>query len=236
MSVSFSFCTFTKNKAFLGGGLSIKIGRGGVQLTIPKTIITIKNSWFELNGCSNEEEEVKTRIGGGAHLSYNLIKSLNSTGNEYNLWNVSFIENCAEHGGGVYFFSHRHDSSNNSLLFDNCMFERNRAHTGSAIDVTPSSFVKLSTGHTTVPLFRNCSFLENAVFPNSCNTQRTAGIGTLYASLYDIKFEGENCFEYNMGTAVYMVNGVADLSDSTCLLYTSPSPRDATLSRMPSSA
>ena len=25
-------------------------------------------------------------------------------------------------------------------------------------------------------------------------------------------------------------------SDSTCLLYTSPSPRDATLSRMPSSA
>ena len=33
-------------------------------------------------------------------------------------------------------------------------------------------------------------------------------------------------------------NGVrlADGSDYTCLLYTSPSPRDATLSRMPSSA
>ena len=29
---------------------------------------------------------------------------------------------------------------------------------------------------------------------------------------------------------------IADLSDTLCLLYTSPSPRDATLSRMPSSA
>ena len=30
--------------------------------------------------------------------------------------------------------------------------------------------------------------------------------------------------------------GIADLQAGTCLLYTSPSPRDATLSRMPSSA
>ena len=33
-----------------------------------------------------------------------------------------------------------------------------------------------------------------------------------------------------------MVNGIKDALESTCLLYTSPSPRDATLSRMPSSA
>ena len=32
------------------------------------------------------------------------------------------------------------------------------------------------------------------------------------------------------------VQGVAAMSASGCLLYTSPSPRDATLSRMPSSA
>ena len=33
-----------------------------------------------------------------------------------------------------------------------------------------------------------------------------------------------------------MVRGVVSLPHGTCLLYTSPSPRDATLSRMPSSA
>ena len=34
----------------------------------------------------------------------------------------------------------------------------------------------------------------------------------------------------------YVATLDADLQDSPCLLYTSPSPRDATLSRMPSSA
>ena len=35
---------------------------------------------------------------------------------------------------------------------------------------------------------------------------------------------------------MYVANGATCLSVLTCLLYTSPSPRDATLSRMPSSA
>ena len=41
------------------------------------------------------------------------------------------------------------------------------------------------------------------------------------------------------GTAVRKKSSVAEVYltfDNTCLLYTSPSPRDATLSRMPSSA
>ena len=36
--------------------------------------------------------------------------------------------------------------------------------------------------------------------------------------------------------SVYLALRLAQVLDTTCLLYTSPSPRDATLSRMPSSA
>ena len=36
--------------------------------------------------------------------------------------------------------------------------------------------------------------------------------------------------------ALYRIIAVAGVADGICLLYTSPSPRDATLSRMPSSA
>ena len=36
--------------------------------------------------------------------------------------------------------------------------------------------------------------------------------------------------------AIDMYRTVFGVTDITCLLYTSPSPRDATLSRMPSSA
>ena len=35
---------------------------------------------------------------------------------------------------------------------------------------------------------------------------------------------------------VSIETGVIPVADGSCLLYTSPSPRDATLSRMPSSA
>ena len=37
-------------------------------------------------------------------------------------------------------------------------------------------------------------------------------------------------------TLLRMIAGLEDISSGTCLLYTSPSPRDRTRSRMPSSA
>ena len=49
----------------------------------------------------------------------------------------------------------------------------------------------------------------------------------------DIDIELEEEFDYSEGEV--KVNLSITLQD-TCLLYTSPSPRDATLSRMPSSA
>ena len=41
-------------------------------------------------------------------------------------------------------------------------------------------------------------------------------------------------YQYYMAPAVYLIDAAGDLS--CCLLYTSPSPRDGLLSRMPSSA
>ena len=47
-----------------------------------------------------------------------------------------------------------------------------------------------------------------------------------------VVFEGLKLLEYRG----YDSAGVALLSENNCLLYTSPSPRDKTVSRMPSSA
>ena len=221
VKVLFSYCTFTENQAFFGGGLSVKIGVGMTQIVITKIIVTVENSEFKFNGCNRTmNNQWHSRIGGGAYLSYYSIKAPNNyTGSEYHFRNVKLINNCAELGGGVYFFSFRQASSNNKLQFESCKFEKNRAHIGSAIDLTPSNFVQLSAGEIPVPVLRNCIFLENAVSYNndSHNTQRATGIGTLYASLYDVKFEQVNCFENNNGTGIYMVNGVADFSNSSAV-------------------
>ena len=65
-------------------------------------------------------------------------------------------------------------------------------------------------------MFKDCSFVNNKVFINSGtnNTQRIAGVGTIYSSLYSIRFEGRNIFERNIGTAIYVVNGNIDLINS----------------------
>ena len=42
--------------------------------------------------------------------------------------------------------------------------------------------------------------------------------------------------DYAMPVSAHALRSITGLTNMTCLLYTSPSPRDATLSRMPSSA
>ena len=216
VQVSFLNCTFNRNQAFLGGGLSVSIG-GGRNHRINANITTIvKDSEFVSNGCINKY----TRIGGGIHLSFNL--HFKSASMVYKLQNVKFVQNCADLGGGVFFFSDIWKSSTNKHLlhFESCKFEGNRAHTGSAIDMNPNSFTRYAAGHTLiVPVFKDCSFVKNKVFVKSgpTNTQTIAGVGTIYSSLYNIKFEGRNKFYHNTGTAIYVVNGNIDLkySDAT---------------------
>lgn len=208
VTVSFTRCRFIQNSAFLGGGLSISIRK----VVKPQIKVTMKDSLFESNGCDNV---TNTSMGGGAHLSYETEECHDS---EYNFQNVTFANNCAELGGGIFFFSSKQKSSGCSLVFDNCAFDRNEAHTGSAIDMTPNINSRLTTGHTNiVPAFKNCTFTNNKVNvnSNSDNTQMIEGIGTLYSSLYDIRFEGYNHFENNAGTPVYMVNGNANFARSS---------------------
>ena len=216
-------CIFTENEAFFGGGLSIKIGRENIPSAITKVEILIENSKFEFNGCTNSNN---TRIGGGAHLSYISLKITTSDGIKYTFYNVEFTKNCAELGGGMFILSTRYNSTDNLIMFDNCKFEKNEAHTGSAIDLIPSSFVT-TTGYTLFPVFRNCTFLENVAIINSDSTgeQMTAGIGTLYATLYNIGFEDTNYFINNMGTALYMVNSVANFSQSNAFFYSNQGER-----------
>ena len=48
--------------------------------------------------------------------------------------------------------------------------------------------------------------------------------------------DDQKCLELGKNWVIAMETNLASLESNFCLLYTSPSPRDATLSRMPSSA
>ena len=63
-------------------------------------------------------------------------------------------------------------------------------------------------------------------------TGGSTGIGKALA----IKFANEGWNVAISARRENLLNEISDNHENICLLYTSPSPRDATLSRMPSSA
>ena len=138
-----------------------------------------------------------------------LLTTVNS--NQFAIHNVTFKRNCAQFGGGLYFYSYYESNSDqsNAIIIEESTFEGNRAHTGSAVDITPNVFQRHSSGILTTPVFKDCIFSSNTVtldysFQKDI-TQTTYGVGTVYVSLYNVRFEGFNSFDNNIGTAIHTV-------------------------------
>ena len=219
VSVSFSDCLFISNQAFFGGGLSVKTYIGMTDQIMTNIIVEVKNSLFQENGCTNTH---LAYYGGGACFAFTTYKHGSAiTNSHYFVHNVSFINNCAKLGGGVIYLSDRHSarSMSTSMDFENSTFKSNSAYIGSAAFISPNVFSKLSLGLAIPPTFTNCHFMENIVSNNPLQSQydiqTTMGIATIYASVYDIYFQGCNHFESNWGTAVYIVNGVVNFQNSS---------------------
>ena len=205
--IVFSRCIFRKNEAFLGGGLAVKIEETPDSDT-RNVSVKVENSLFEKNGCNSSVS------GGGMYISlFNKFHSYQALVHGNN-----FTNNYARFGGGIYLYLYHERSADHSstVEIEDCTFEFNSAHIGSAIDIASQRFLK---GFLVIPIFRNCKFSNNMVKPlytvNKLNhTQRTYGIATLYVSLYSIKLEGYNRFENNLGTAIHIVSGNINMSQS----------------------
>ena len=211
--VIFSGCMFTKNKALLGAGLASEMG--SVPDTKMKNIsVRVQNSLFEENGCNNKT------FGGGMHISFKDGSDAFGS-NRYTVVNVTFKNNYAQYGGGLQFSSciKNHVDHSNIVEISNSTFEGNHAHIGSAVDITPNVFQRLSGGLFVTLVFHSCNFSQNMVTKNINGTQMQAtyGIGTVYISMYNIALEGNNIFCSNLGTAIHVVNGNIDMSQSDAI-------------------
>jgi hypothetical protein len=227
--VTFSRCKFKRNIAFKGGGLAAEIEATtdvGLETSNITVLVTVENSWFEENGCNSFAGNNMTASGGGISINFASKKSTFHSNNKFIIYNVSFVNNCALFGGGLYFYSEREVAMlRNTVEIEDCTFDGNHAHTGSAVDITPNVFQRfaLIKGTLTTPVFKNCAFVNNSVQLNNSTgaekVQITYGIGTLYISLYNVKFEGNNTFTNNTGTAIHIVNGNIDMSQSSAYFY-----------------
>ena len=211
--IKFTGCIFTGNVAYKGGGLAIEIV-GHKQLQATNMSVVIEHCLFEGNGRNSVNSTV---VGGGLQVQ---MKRSNTT--NFALQNVTFKNNTAQYGGGIYFFSNcKTVGTSNTFSVNHCVFEGNVAHTGSAVDITPDIFQGLSCRDQITPVFKDCLFFNNTVHIKylSNNTQTTYGIATVYISFYSVKFEGYNNFTYNLGTAIHIVIGNIDMSQSNIYFY-----------------
>ena len=213
--VIFSQCIFLKNEAFKGAGLCAEI-EGDREQETRNVSVQLQNCYFEENGCSLSNMAAS---GGGVSINYSSRNRSDVDSNEFGLFNVTFNKNCAQFGGGLYFYSEYLESADlsNTLDIVKCTFTGNSAHTGSAVDITPNVFERVSNGILTTPAFKDCNFFNNTVILNfhPKHTQTTYGIATVYSSLFNIRFEGYNRFENNVGTAIHIVNGNLNVSQSS---------------------
>ncbi len=207
VTVTLNNCTFTGNSAYIGGGLSARIEGGGYN-----NKLLINNTEFSGNGCDKIASG-----GGGAYLSFENLKDSGNASTNYamSITNVIFENNCAEIGGGVYFYpDHSTVVKENYITFENCLWEGNFAHTGSAINFAPSIFSRTRGGHLPTPEFIDCSFINNSVRNDASYQRQSYGSGTLYSSLINIKFKSKALFENNLGSGIIIVNGRADFVDA----------------------
>ena len=200
-------CYFHNNTAYLGGGLAIQFYDGSKHNNV-----TIELCTFEYNGCS---EGARSGSGGGAHFGYSFY-TIKSQNNQFLLRDVIFTSNCAELGGGMSFFTSRSDvaeaSVSNTFLMDNCSWIGNVAHIGAAVDISPHTRGRTQEGFLPTLVFKDCRFVNNSVAFRQLDFYQSFGSGALFSSLFNVDFVGYAHFEGNTGSALVIVNAIANFT------------------------
>ena len=220
IGVTFSRCKFISNLAYIGSGLAVQITRNNGRDT-ENISVAVLDSVFEQNGCSTCKYNPYQNhtMGGGVYMAfdaYDFHDSNNVANSHFTIKNVSFTENSAHLGGGLYHTSGRSNGATNSMLLDHCTFEKNEGHLGSAVMLPPSESRGLKKSKTTTVItFQSCTFLDNHVYELKRKLQKIPGMGTVYVSSYDVYFSEYNQFTNNLGSGLYAVNGVLHLEKSS---------------------
>ena len=134
-------------------------------------------------------------------------------------------------------FSHFDDAGASRMVDVGEKAATERVATASgAIEMLPSTLDKIRAGagedSTASPLAKG-NVLEVARLAGIMAAKQT---GTLIPLCHPLSLDAVSvAFEF-AGASTLQIQASVRVTAKTCLLYTSPSPRDATLSRMPSSA
>ena len=188
--------TIQSNYAVFGGGMFVFM-KG---ITNHTSVHLLTNRFITNSAFAN---------GGG--LNVGVTATNESTYPRHNtifVFNSSFVENKALFGGGLSFFtgftSFHNPNGNNALHFEDCNFEGNVAHCGSAVNIDPDIFRHTGKMYICRIYFTNCAVKNNLVLINVTNSDASEGNGAFFVSDVEVSFTGIITFTGNNGTALYL--------------------------------
>ena len=202
-------CNITDNQAVWGGGLLIDLLDNATN-----NKVIIKHVVFLNNSCP-----INATTGGGAIRVY-YFPQCSLPNNTIDIKDSMFNFNSAYYGGGVSMSTHREFGVNatNGIVFSKNIWYRNVARVGSAVDLSPSSYIDIFRGQLINPIFDNCSFIQNS---NSYTTNIvfSVGLGCLNSDEISLAFYNDNYFKENDGTGLSMLDAFAEFKDNSSAVF-----------------
>lgn len=213
-------CEFVNNTASTWGGgvyLSIRDYPAGNTVTF--------------SGCTFENNTCKYFGGGGLHITLLNYEGI-AVSNKLSFRKCNFSSNHAKlNGGGMALVATREDKLenavaqlNNTILFQDCTWHKNKAAWGSAVDISPALWDVLGNGILPTPSFCRCTFTENHVTEDVTwispgIAKSTRGVGTMLVSNFVIDVVESLDFINNNGTALYLQSALFHLKSGTSVVF-----------------
>ena len=209
-SINIVNCHITHNQAVWGAGILVDV------LDYAKNNrVIVKHVIFLNNFCSVDA----TTGGGGIRIHF--FAQLHLPNNTINIADSMFDNNTAYYGGGVSMTTHRETgvyNASNKVIFYNCTWYGNVARIGSAVDLSPSSFVDIFEGQLVVPVFDNCSFIQNSNSYTN-NIVHSVGLGSLNTDDISMEFYNDSYFIENDGTALSVLNTLVTFNHNSSAVF-----------------
>lgn len=192
-------CTFKENMAVWGGALAMYM------------VNQVQQSHILLHNCHLEDNSSPMHGGGGALIALSKVHTDKLHNDSIVFKNCHFTGNQAIFGGGLEFAGFLGSSALSLIHFMNCTFDRNKANSSAAVDITPLQKPGVTTGlqiH-----FTSCEFVGNRVIDNltpiqnNTATQFKSGTGTFSVLYLDVTFLERVVFKDNSGTALFVIAG-----------------------------
>ena len=233
-------CSFVCNRAIYGGGLSLSF----VGNTSRNTVM-IKHCNFTHN-CANSgggmsivfdhesrnnsvliahTDFIENHAGdGGGGMDIDFLFRHKTLGGNYALFeHCNIVANGAQYGGGItiHYSKVKSEVRKNEIKFNECLWERNTAMFGSAVEASSQVHDALTSGPVLSPEFENCQFLSNYRTEDIHKFQIREGLfanyswgaGVFLITALSVSFKGNTAFYNNNSSALY-------LSSSTIMFMT----------------